>query len=100
MNNMTGGSLPARPGTRSWPIAHQGIELKNPYGVAGPAPSVASTQAPAHDALAFRAADDLVAPLARRADDNRRYVRRGRAQQGAAARNIGGKCSVRAAAVE
>jgi penicillin-binding protein 1A len=33
MNNMTGGSLPARTWKEIMAFAHQGIELKNPYGV-------------------------------------------------------------------
>src|SRR5439155_27158240 len=49
MNNMTGGSLPARTWHEIMAYAHQGIELKNPYGIAGPAPAVASTQAPASE---------------------------------------------------
>ena len=48
MNNMTGGSLPARTWHEIMAYAHKGIELKNPYGVVGPAPAVAARpQAPA-----------------------------------------------------
>ncbi|MDB5644250.1 MAG: penicillin-binding protein family, partial [Hyphomicrobiales bacterium] len=53
MNNMTGGSLPARTWHEIMAYAHQGIELKNPYGVAGPTPAVASAQAPASTASPF-----------------------------------------------
>jgi penicillin-binding protein 1A len=50
MNNMTGGSLPARTWHEIMAYAHQGIELKNPYGIPGPGPAVASAKAPASDA--------------------------------------------------
>ena len=42
MNNMTGGSLPARTWHDIMAYAHQGIELKNPYGVGAVAPTIAS----------------------------------------------------------
>ena len=42
MNNMTGGSLPARTWKEIMAYAHQGIELKNPYGVSDAAPKVAA----------------------------------------------------------
>jgi penicillin-binding protein 1A len=38
MNNMTGGALPARTWHEIMAYAHQGIELKNPYGVDDVAP--------------------------------------------------------------
>ena len=41
MNNMTGGSLPARTWQAIMSLAHQGVELKNPYGLSGPAPALA-----------------------------------------------------------
>ena len=41
MNNMTGGTLPAKTWHEIMVYAHQGIELKNPYGVTGPAPAPA-----------------------------------------------------------
>jgi penicillin-binding protein 1A len=37
MRNMTGGSLPARTWREIMEFAHQGVELKNPYGVNAPA---------------------------------------------------------------
>ncbi|MDB5508809.1 MAG: penicillin-binding protein family, partial [Hyphomicrobiales bacterium] len=42
MNNMTGGSLPARTWHEIMAYAHQGIELKNPYGVGAAPAAVAS----------------------------------------------------------
>ena len=42
MNNMTGGSLPARTWHEIMAYAHQGIELKNPYGISDTPPPVAS----------------------------------------------------------
>ena len=39
MNNMTGGALPARTWHEIMAYAHQGIELKNPYGVTDVAPT-------------------------------------------------------------
>lgn len=42
MNNMTGGSLPARTWHEIMAFAHQGIELKNPYGVTSQ-PTIAAT---------------------------------------------------------
>jgi penicillin-binding protein 1A len=49
MRNMTGGSLPARTWREIMEYAHQGIELKNPFGVfeaPREAPRVASNPAP------------------------------------------------------
>ncbi len=46
MNNMTGGTLPARTWHEIMAFAHQGVELKNPYGVA-PLPSQISNVASA-----------------------------------------------------
>jgi penicillin-binding protein 1A len=43
MNNMTGGSLPARTWKEIMAYAHQGIELKNPFGVTDAPPKVAAT---------------------------------------------------------
>ncbi len=42
MNNMTGGSLPARTWKEIMAYAHQGIELKNPFGVTDAPPKVAA----------------------------------------------------------
>jgi penicillin-binding protein 1A len=36
MRNMTGGSLPARTWREVMEFAHQGVELKNPFGVGAP----------------------------------------------------------------
>jgi penicillin-binding protein 1A len=40
MNNMTGGTLPARTWHEIMAYAHQGIELKNPYGITDTPPPV------------------------------------------------------------
>ena len=66
MNNMTGGSLPARTWHEIMAYAHQGIELKNPYGVRRPRRrGRQQSGARASSAAPSRAPDDLVAPLAR-----------------------------------
>ncbi|HEY8578734.1 MAG TPA: penicillin-binding transpeptidase domain-containing protein, partial [Beijerinckiaceae bacterium] len=47
MRNMTGGSLPARTWREIMDYAHQGVELKNPYGVRdtpAPPPAVAKAE--------------------------------------------------------
>ena len=43
MNNMTGGTLPAKTWHEIMAYAHQGIELKNPYGVIDVPPAVGAT---------------------------------------------------------
>ncbi len=100
MNNMTGGSLPARTWHEIMAYAHQGVELKNPYGVAGPAPAVASLRAPAKEAAPFerpatlsRRSLDVLISIEELFDD----ARRARAPQpDTSAANL----AVRAAAVE
>ena len=57
MNNMTGGSLPARTWHEIMAYAHQGIELKNPYGITEIPPS-----RPAPVASAQNGSGDLGAP--------------------------------------
>ena len=54
MNNMTGGSLPARTWHEIMAYAHQGIELKNPYGVSEIPPISASAAARANEQGAQR----------------------------------------------
>ncbi len=49
MNNMTGGSLPAKTWHEIMAYAHQGIELKNPYGVKEIPPISASAAAKANE---------------------------------------------------
>ena len=44
-NNMTGGTLPARTWREIMAYAHQGIELKNPYGVSDKPPVLAANAA-------------------------------------------------------
>ncbi len=47
MNNMTGGTLPARTWHEIMAYAHQGIELKNPYGITDtPPPAAVASGAP------------------------------------------------------
>ena len=45
MNNMTGGTLPARTWHEIMAYAHQGIELKNPYGITDTPPPISSSVA-------------------------------------------------------
>ena len=52
MNNMTGGSLPAKTWHEIMAYAHQGIELRNPYGVTEKPPISASAAAKATEAAA------------------------------------------------
>ena len=52
MNNMTGGSLPARTWHEIMAYAHQGIELKNPYGVTEIPPISAAAAARANESAA------------------------------------------------
>ena len=51
-NNMTGGSLPARTWREIMAYAHQGIELKNPYGVTDKPPQIANAAQREADRLA------------------------------------------------
>lgn len=44
MNNMTGGSLPARTWHEIMAFTHQGVELKNPYGVTSQPPPLIAAQ--------------------------------------------------------
>ena len=52
MNNMTGGTLPAKTWHEIMAYAHQGIELKNPYGVTEIPPISSSAAARASEASA------------------------------------------------
>ncbi len=72
MNNMTGGSLPARTWHEIMAYAHQGIELKNPYGVTEIPPISASAAARANVAEASR----RPASLSRRAEEAIRDIER------------------------
>ena len=64
MNNMTGGSLPAQTWHEIMAFAHQNIELRNPYGVSGPAASLA-LQGGTHDLAPLeRSAKSIALPLA------------------------------------
>jgi penicillin-binding protein 1A len=42
MNNMTGGTLPARTWHEIMAFAHQGVELKNPYGITSQPPPISA----------------------------------------------------------
>ena len=65
MNNMTGGSLPARTWHEIMAYAHQGIELKNPYGVTEIPPISASAAAKANE----RGAQQRPATLSRKSSE-------------------------------
>jgi len=65
MNNMTGGSLPARTWHDIMAYAHQGIELRNPYGVTEIPPISAAAAARASES----AATQRPASLSRRASE-------------------------------
>ncbi len=70
MNNMTGGSLPARTWHEIMSYAHQGVELKNPYGVTEIPPISASAAAKASDSAGSR----RPASLSRRTDEAIREI--------------------------
>ena len=65
MNNMTGGSLPARTWHEIMAYAHQGIELKNPYGVTEIPPISVSAAAKANE----KGAQQRPATLSRRSSE-------------------------------
>ncbi|MDB5571655.1 MAG: Penicillin-binding protein family [Hyphomicrobiales bacterium] len=67
MRNMTGGSLPARTWHEIMEFAHQGIELKNPYGVTD-TPAVASAAGPSGGAVTL-GAPQRPATLSRRSTE-------------------------------